>query len=175
MSIKIKIVVAIIIYIITSYYLGSTYVLPAYNQGREYSNILKDKKNELSYLLFLNKQLPKIELEEIKVNARIIELEEVLKPFINEEELFLEMYNSAKNGGVKLSSISLGEIGTAGENSRVNVSINISGSYSDLLTFLKEIEVFPYVISVERINVSGREGALSASMDLAVYFRGISK
>ncbi|MBT9164392.1 MAG: hypothetical protein DDT23_00387 [candidate division WS2 bacterium] len=175
MSKKIKIGIAIIIYIVTSYYLVSTYVLPVHNKGREYSNLLKDKEVELNYLQFLDKQLPKMELEELKVNARLIELQEVLKPIIKEEELFLEMYNSAKNGGVKLSSISLGEAEAAGENARVNVSINISGSYSDLLSFLKEIEVFPYVISVERINVSGREGALNASMELAVYFRGISK
>jgi len=175
MSKKIKIGIAIIIYIIASYYLVSTYVIPVYNKGKEYSNILKDKKVELNYLLFLDKQLPRMELEEKKVNARLVELQEVLKPFIKEEELFLEMYNSAKKGGVELSSISLGEIGAAGENSMVNVSINISGSYTDLLSFLKEIEVFPYVISVERINVSGRENILRASMELAVYFRGVSK
>ncbi len=97
----------------------------------------------------------------------------MLKPVIKEEELFLEIYNLARRGGVELSNISLGEIGAVGENSRVNVSINISGTYANLLSFLREIEVFPYIVSVERINVSGTEIAVGASLELAVYFKGV--
>ncbi|MBT9129797.1 MAG: hypothetical protein DDT42_00056 [candidate division WS2 bacterium] len=173
MSKKIKIGIAIIIYIITSYFLVSTYLLPLYNKGREHSVILQDKKAELSYLVFLNEQLPRMEQEIAKVSTRLSELQDMLKPVIKEEELFLEIYNLARRGGVELSNISLGEIGAVGENSRVNVSINISGTYANLLSFLREIEVFPYIVSVERINVSGTEIAVGASLELAVYFKGV--
>lgn len=56
--------------------------------------------------------------------------------------------------------------------SRFVVTMPLSGSYEQLVAFLKKLERAPYFVTVDRVGLREKETGAQLDVELSVYFRG---
>jgi len=59
--------------------------------------------------------------------------------------------------------------------SRFVVTMPLSGSYEQLVAFLKKLERFPHFVTVDRVALRERESTAELDVELSVYFRGATE
>lgn len=57
---------------------------------------------------------------------------------------------------------------------RFVVTMPLSGSYAQLLSFLRQLERSPYFVTIDRLSLREREPAADLDVSLSVYFRGVA-
>ena len=154
-------VAAIIIIVIAIAAVLLLWFLPSYKESqrisREIDNKIKEKEaleKEINNLLdsrskfFLLNALFEKYNTEIPLNDSITVLTD-------------QLYEIGKYAGIKIQSVDFKEINETSDKKNeknpigiINVSVSVSGSYYQVLTFLNTIEIMPRLVKVENISLN---------------------
>ncbi len=172
----------IILFLGTAIAIFLTQTQPSYNE----LNVLKSDKQAIEEALQQSRELQTLRDELLeKYNAvsadDVNRLNKLLPANVDNGELIVIFENIAKNRGFLLKKIDVKEQ-NAGQNQQsvigapppafrtIGLSMQISGSYNDFLSFLADLEKSLRIIDIEKINFNiGAGGAIDFQLNAKTY------
>lgn len=170
-----------ILLILISFALGVFYLKPTWDSSNQLSLSLNEKND---YRSQLNSKLVSLQelQQELQLSSEVSQVMTLssIPEKLLQDQLIIDLSKIAKDNDMNMNGISF-DIPTssvAGNVSKVNLSTSITGNYSSLISYLRDIEGNSRKFTVKNISVQVGEtdtgiSRVNFNINMEAYFQGI--
>lgn len=149
--------------------------IPMINTANDCQKELKEIKGKLERLDTLENSLA--EIDDTTLLTDLVTSKDVIPKVLKVSDFVYYIDSLAQEKNLTTKEISAGDVSVGGDTTEVKDSLGVSGplsysgSYSDILEFLDEIQGYsPYLVTLRNIVLNGGDNVWSVEFDLTGYY-----
>lgn len=149
-------------------------LVPKYQEIMFARDTVEEREIVYQKMLIARANIQRLAEEEARRGAEIQRLSIALPNEQKPEELIVALEELARQSRIRIESITINEgtVQQAKRFSELSFSMNINGTYSDILSFLRGLETNLRLIDVESLNIAGSseiDDRMSVSIKAKTY------